>query len=90
MESEAGEMGYKKNDDDHSEGVMNQLADSILGLSDEAIVGEAGEAGADPNEEAERTRLVLRRKSQLWALEGLWAESTEVTTSHRKTSLLKR
>ena len=83
-------MGYRKNDDDHSEAVMNQLADSVLGLSDEATVDEAGEAGADPNEEAERTRLVLRRKSQLWALEGLWAESIAATTSHRKTSSLKR
>ena len=42
---------------------MNQLADSLLGLSDEAILAETSEAGADPQQEAERTRLVLRQAS---------------------------
>ena len=33
---------------------MEQLADSVLGLSDEALMGEVGETGADAEEEAER------------------------------------
>ena len=43
---------------------MNQLAESVLGLSDEAILAETSEAGADPQREAERTRLVLRQASK--------------------------
>ncbi len=43
---------------------MNQLADSVLGLSDEAIYSETSEVGADPEQEAERTRLVLRQASK--------------------------
>jgi hypothetical protein len=42
---------------------MNQLAESVLGLSDAAIA-ETSEDGADPQREAERTRLVLRRASK--------------------------
>lgn len=83
-------MAFKKTDDDHSEAVMNHLADSVLGLSDEAIVGEIGEAGADADEEAERTRLVLRRASQSWQLRGQCAERLEDTNSRRKAASLKR
>ena len=43
---------------------MNQLAESVLGLSDEVILAETNEAGADPEQEAERTRLVLRQASK--------------------------
>ena len=43
---------------------MNQLAESVLGLSDEAILAETSEAGADPQQEAERTRSVLRQASK--------------------------
>jgi hypothetical protein len=90
MQTEVGEMAFKKTDDDHSEAVMNQLADSVLGISDEAIVGEIGEAGADANEEAERTRSVLRRASQSWELQGLCVERLEDMSSRRKASSLKR
>jgi hypothetical protein len=38
---------------------MDRLAESVLGLSDEAILAETSEAGADPQREAERRRLVL-------------------------------
>jgi hypothetical protein len=82
-------MAFKKTDDDH-ETAMNQLADSVLGLSDEAIVGEMGEAGTDTDEEAERTRLVLRRRSQLWGLDGPWAESDKNLIPSQKASSLKR
>jgi hypothetical protein len=82
-------MAFKKTDDDR-ETAMNQLADSVLGLSDEAIVGEIGEAGADADGEAERTRLVLRRMSQSWGLDGLWAESDQNLIPSQKASSLKR
>jgi len=36
----------------------------VLGLSDTAIHAETSEAGADPEQEAERTRLVLRQASK--------------------------
>jgi hypothetical protein len=82
-------MAFKKTDDDH-ETAMNQLADSVLGLSDEAIVGEIGEAGADVGEESERTRLVLRRMLQSWELQGSCAEHLEDMTPRQKASSLKR
>ena len=57
-------MADKKNHDERLERLMNQLAESVLGLSDEAILAETSEAGADPEQEAERTRLVLRQASK--------------------------
>jgi hypothetical protein len=90
METEVGEMAYKKINDDHSETVMNQLADSVLGLSDEAIVGEIGEDGVDADEEAERTSSVLRRTLQAWELDGACPESDQSRIPRRKVSSLKR
>jgi hypothetical protein len=52
-------MADKKNHDEHLERITNHLAESVLGLSDEAIIAETSEAGADPEPEAEATRLVL-------------------------------
>jgi hypothetical protein len=49
---------------DHAEKldrIMDQLADSVLDLSDEALLAEITESGVDPHEEAERVRLLLRR-----------------------------
>ena len=83
-------MAYKKTGDDHSEAVMNQLADSVLGLSDEAILCEIGEDGADVDEEAERTRLVLRRMSQSWEVDRSWAENNQSMIRRQKASSLKR
>lgn len=57
-------MTDKKNYGDHLEKLMNQLADSVLGLSDEAVHAETNEVGADPEQEAEHTRLVLRQASK--------------------------
>jgi predicted RNA-binding Zn-ribbon protein involved in translation (DUF1610 family) len=57
-------MADKKNHDERLERLMNQLAESVLGLSDEAVLAETNEAGADPQQEAERTRLVLRQASK--------------------------
>jgi hypothetical protein len=52
-------MAYREGYSKRLERIMNQLSDSVLGLSDEAIVAEVSEAGADPEKEAERTRGVL-------------------------------
>ena len=83
-------MAYKKTDDDHSEAVMNHLADSVLGLSDEAILCEIGEDGADADDEAERTRLVLRRMLQSWEVDRSWAENNQSMIPRQKASSLKR
>ena len=40
-------MADKKNHDERLERLMNQLAESMLGLSDDAVVAETIEAGAD-------------------------------------------
>jgi hypothetical protein len=45
------------------ERMIERLADSVLELSDEAIVAEVGESGTDPQEEAERIRLLLQQVS---------------------------
>jgi hypothetical protein len=58
-------MTDKKDYGNHLEKLMNQLADSVLGLSDEAICAETSEVGADPEQEGERTRLVLRQASRI-------------------------
>jgi hypothetical protein len=52
-------MGDKTNHDGRLERIMNQLGDSVLALSDAGIGAEASEGGADPTEQAERTRIVL-------------------------------
>jgi len=54
------------NHDEKLERIMEQLADSVLELSDEAMLAEITESGADPQEEAERIRLVLRQALETW------------------------
>jgi hypothetical protein len=57
-------MTDNDNHGDRLENLMSQLAESVLGLSDEVICAEAHEVGDDPEQEAERTRLVLRQASK--------------------------
>jgi hypothetical protein len=57
-------MADNKNHNERLERLMNRLAESVLGLSDEVILAEANEAASDPGHAAERTRLVLRRASE--------------------------
>lgn len=83
-------MSHKNNEGDHSEVAMNQLADSVLGLSNDAIADEVGESGADPEEEAERTLLLLRTTSQAWALHGARVEGVQNAIPRRKASSPKR
>jgi len=54
----------KMTHDERLEQLMNRLAESVLGLSDEAALAETSEVGADPEQEAERTRFVLRQASK--------------------------
>jgi len=53
-------MGNKENRNERVQELYNRLADSVLDLSDEAIIAEVSETGGDPQEEAERIRLALR------------------------------
>ena len=59
-------MTGKINHVEKLERIMEQLADSVLELSDEAILAEVSEAGADLAEEAERAHSVLRNASRAW------------------------
>jgi hypothetical protein len=60
-------MADKKNHEERLERLMNHLAESVLGLSDEAILDEeTNESGTDPEQEAEGTRLVLRQASKVF------------------------
>ena len=57
-------MADEKNPDTRLERIINPLAESVLRLSDEAIRAETCAVGADPQLEADRTRLVLRQASR--------------------------
>jgi hypothetical protein len=57
-------MPDKKKHDERMERLMNLLAESVLGLSDEGVLAEAGEIGVDSEQEAERTQLILRQASK--------------------------
>ena len=54
----------KKGGEDMFERVMNHLADSVLSLSDENILAEASEPGANLSEVAEPVRSVLSEASR--------------------------
>jgi len=57
-------MTNNSNEVEKLERIMEQLAESVLELSDEAIRAEITEFGVDPREEAERIRLLLREASE--------------------------
>ena len=57
-------MADKTNHDERLETMINQLGESVLTLLDEDIRDEVSKAGANPDEEAERTRTVLREALQ--------------------------
>jgi len=82
-------MANKKTDDERLERLMNQLADSVLGLSDDVILAEVREEGEDPDEEAERTRLVLLEVSRA-ASDRPYLESVQNPIYRQKISSLKR
>src|SRR6059058_4787583 len=53
--AEAGNMENKRDHDRQLEKLMNDLADSVLELSDEEVLSEAREVGADPLQQASKT-----------------------------------
>lgn len=57
-------MGDKKNDVARMQELYNRLADSVMELSDEAIIAESSETDTNPLDEAEHVRLVLRQSSK--------------------------
>jgi hypothetical protein len=57
-------MRPKESYSERLERVMNQLADSVLQLSDDDIVAEVTAAGHDPEQAAKRVRNVLQRPLQ--------------------------
>lgn len=58
-------MRSKESYSERVERVMNQLSDSVLGLSDDDIVAEVSQAGQDPQQEARRVRDVLKKSLQV-------------------------
>jgi hypothetical protein len=56
-------MPDKTTHHDRLERLMHQLAESVLGLSDDAIVAETLDAHSDPNREAAHARQILRQAS---------------------------
>jgi hypothetical protein len=77
-------MADNKNHDEQLERIMSCLADSVLELSDEEILAETRESGADPQEDAECTHDVFRQASK--ALETvnkrLWSLGHTVNPKH--------
>ena len=57
-------MGDKKNHVARMQELYNRLADSVMELSDEAIIDESSDTGTNPLDEAEHIRLVLRQSSK--------------------------
>jgi hypothetical protein len=57
-------MGDKKNHVARMQELYNRLADSVMELSDEAIIDESSDTGTNPLDEAEHVRLVLRQSSK--------------------------
>jgi len=57
-------MRSKESYSERLERVMNQISESVLGLSDDDIVAEVSAAGYDPEQEAKRVQDVLQNPLQ--------------------------
>jgi hypothetical protein len=57
-------MMHRKGQDERLRRIMDELADSVFEASDEEILADISGFAASPDEEAERTRTVLRKASQ--------------------------
>ena len=64
------------------ERIMEQLAESVLELSDEALVAEITESGSDPQQEAELTRSLLRHAARPQEVGKRLSNLSETTDSH--------
>ena len=53
-------MGDKKNRDERVQELYSRLADSVLELSDEAVIAEVSETDSDPQEDAQLVRIALK------------------------------
>jgi hypothetical protein len=57
-------MMHRKGQDERLRRIMDQLADSVFEASDEEILAEVRGFSANPDEEAGRTRTILREASR--------------------------
>ena len=57
-------MGDKENHVARMQELYNRLADSVMELSDDAVIDESSAKGTNPLDEAEHVRLVLRQSSK--------------------------
>jgi len=80
-------MVNKKSYDEQLSTIMNQLADSVLDMSDEQVLAEEREKGIDPLKEAESIRHVLRRSSKMHRMQNL--QEAEREYEERVTRLKK-
>jgi hypothetical protein len=64
------------------ERIMEQLAESVLELSDEALLAEITESGSDPQQEAELTRSLLRDAARPQEVGQRLSNVSETTDSH--------
>ena len=64
------------------ERIMEQLAESVLELSDEALLAEIAESGSDPQQEAELTRSLLRHAARPQEVGQRLSNVSETTDSH--------
>jgi hypothetical protein len=55
---------------DGQQRILDHLAESVFQLSDEEILDEVRESGVDPQEEADRTSVVLRQAVDTWESEN--------------------
>ena len=53
-------MGDEKNRDDRVQELYNRLADSVLELSDEAVIAEVSETDSNPQEHVQLVRITLK------------------------------
>ena len=60
---------------------MEQLAESVLELSDEALLAEITESGSDPQQEAELTRSLLRHAARPQGMEDQRSSNLGDTTN---------
>jgi hypothetical protein len=74
-------MTDRTNHVERLERIMEQLAESVLELSDEALFAEITESGADPEQEVERTRLVLRQAARPQEVEDQRSSNLGDTTN---------
>ena len=64
------------------ERIIGQLAESVLELSDEALLAEITESGGDPQQEVERTRSLLRHAARRQEVDQRLSNVGDTTDSH--------